>query len=102
MKTLRSCRTCTACCTYLRIESQPGYTTRYDTGEDIAKPAGQACRFLSDSGCGIYAVRPQVCRKFACDWLQGRKGFSLTDFPLLKGYFAVDGNYFACSPAQEE
>ncbi len=96
MKTLRSCQSCTACCTYLKIESQPGYTTRYDTGEDLAKPAGVPCRFLSTQGCSIYDVRPQVCRKFACDWLQERKGFARSDFPLMKGSFSVDGNVFSC------
>jgi hypothetical protein len=94
----RTCRSCTACCTYLRTESQPGYTTRYDTGEDIAKPAGISCRFLTDQGCGIYEARPQVCRKFRCDWLQGRKGFDMKDAPDLKGSFSVNGNRFHIAP----
>lgn len=94
----RSCSNCTACCTYLRIESQPGYTTRYDNGEDVAKPAGERCRFLSAEGCSIYDVRPQVCRKFACDWLQGRKGLDRTkDFPPTKRIFSIAGNQFFLS-----
>jgi len=97
MKKERNCTSCTACCTFLKIESQMGYTTRYDTGEDIAKEAGVSCRFLTPSGCGIYAVRPQVCRKFKCDWLQGRKGFEAKDAPALKGVFSVDGNFFQIS-----
>lgn len=90
----RTCHSCTACCTFLRIESQPGYTTRYDTGEDIAKPAGLPCRFLQSTGCSIYDVRPQLCRKFKCDWLQGRKGLRENDAPSLKGSFSVNGNSF--------
>lgn len=94
MEKERTCTSCTACCVYLRIDSQPGYTTRYDSGEDIAKAAGVPCRFLTaTSGCGIYDVRPQVCRKFQCDWLQHRKGFSEKDAPVLKGSFSVAGNH---------
>lgn len=84
---------CTACCTFLRIESQPGYTTRYDTGEDLAKEAGVPCKYLTKKGCGIYAVRPQVCRKFQCDWLQNRKGFK-EEGPLTLGFFSVNGVQF--------
>ena len=90
----RSCQSCIACCIVLRIESQPGYTTRYDNGEDIAKPAGVACRFLSAQGCGIYEVRPQLCRKFKCDWLQSRKNFGLEEAPSLTGTFSMNGNVF--------
>ena len=71
-----------------------GYTTRFDTGEDIAKAAGVPCRFLTKTGCGIYSVRPQVCRKFKCDWLQARKGFEKKDAPARTGSFSVDGNTF--------
>jgi len=90
----RTCFTCTACCVYLRIDSQPGYTTLYDTGEDIAKDAGIPCRFLTESGCGVHAVRPQLCRKFQCDWLQGRKNLQAKDAPALTGQFSIDGNVF--------
>lgn len=90
----RSCQGCIACCIVLRIDSQPGYTTRYDNGEDIAKPAGVPCRFLTDKGCGIHEVRPQLCRKFQCDWLQGRKGFSPDKAPALTGTFYMNGDSF--------
>ena len=88
----RQCGDCQACCTALRIDSQPGYTTRLDNGEDVAKPAGEKCRFLADHGCGIYEHRPAVCRKFACDWLQGRKGFHQEATPHQVGYLAVGGS----------
>ncbi len=94
MELKRTCMSCTACCTYLRIESQPGYTTRYDTGEDIAKAAGIPCRYLTEKGCGIYEVRPQLCRKFQCDWIQGRKGFTKKDAPHLKKSFSISGDIF--------
>lgn len=87
----RSCDACTLCCTQLEIESKPGYSTRLDTAEDIAKPAGRACRYLTSEGCGIYEVRPLVCRQFACDWLLGEKNFGPSDSPLNTGRIGVRG-----------
>jgi len=79
----------------LRIDSEPGFSTRFDTGEDIAKEAGVPCRFLTSRGCGIYAVRPVVCRSFKCDWLQGRQGFRAEDHPLKIRQFSIRGEAFA-------
>lgn len=93
-KSDRSCSGCTACCTALRIDSRPGFSTRLDTGEDISKLAGQPCRFLGDGQCGIYEVRPLVCRRFKCDWLEYRKGFSEEDAPPKAGYVGVRGTLF--------
>ncbi len=93
-KKTRSCGTCNACCLVLRIDSEPGYSTRFDNGEDVAKPAGVPCRFLTEKGCGIYHVRPIVCRSFKCDWLQGRKGYSQADNPVKTGYFGMRGSLF--------
>ncbi len=87
----RSCTTCTVCCTHLEIESKPGYTTRFDTGEDLAKRAGIRCPYLGPGGCTIYEVRPLVCRQFACDWLLGAKGFKELDSPEYVGYIGVRG-----------
>jgi hypothetical protein len=36
----------------------------------FAKPAGEPCPHLCAAGCGIYARRPPVCRRFRCAWLQ--------------------------------
>jgi hypothetical protein len=36
----------------------------------FAKPAGEPCPHLCAGGCGIYAGRPPVCRRFRCAWLQ--------------------------------
>lgn len=93
-KKLRTCGTCTACCTSLRIDARPGYSTRLDTGEDISKPAGERCRFLTALGCGIYEVRPLVCRRFKCDWLSYRGEFRDNESPSAVGYFSAKGNIF--------
>ncbi len=87
----RSCGVCTQCCTQLEIESKPGYTTRLDNAEDIAKPAGQTCRFLGPEGCSIYEARPLLCRQFACDWLLGEKNFGPNDSPMHTGRIGVRG-----------
>lgn len=87
----RTCGSCTLCCTYLEIESRPGYSTRVDNGEDLARPAGTPCPYLGQSGCAIYLVRPPVCRQFLCDWLEGRKGYNHGDSPLKTGTIGVRG-----------
>jgi Fe-S-cluster containining protein len=87
----RSCGPCTACCSALEIASEPGKSTTFDTGEDIAKPAGQKCRFLGSAGCTIYFARPVVCREFKCDWLIERKGFKTEDKPDEIGVIGVRG-----------
>jgi Fe-S-cluster containining protein len=98
MKAIRSCGSCSACCTLLRIDSEPGYSTRFDNGEDIAKAAGEPCRYLRAQGCSIYDVRPLVCRSFKCDYLKGRKG---TLAPADVGYFEIRGSRFAI-PSKKE
>lgn len=88
----RECGSCQACCTWLRIDSKIGYSTRLDTGEDIAKPAGQACVHLTPKGCGIYDVRPVVCRRFLCDWRLGKQGYrDDNDSPLLSQKIGLHG-----------
>lgn len=87
----RSCSRCNYCCIHLEIESKPGYSTRLDTGEDIAKPAKQRCAYLAAGGCTIYDVRPLVCRQFRCDWLLGVKGFGDGDIPIDSGILGVRG-----------
>jgi hypothetical protein len=51
----RSCGDCVACCQVLNID-QP----------DMLKPAGQMCLHCTGKGCGVYAVRPNVCREWDC------------------------------------
>jgi Fe-S-cluster containining protein len=94
----RNCDSCNLCCFYLEIESKPGYSTRLDTGEDIAKPARSACRFLNDQGCSIYESRPLVCRQFRCDWLLGAKGFGPEDSPNRSGIMGVRGERWLVAP----
>lgn len=54
----RECGACTACCVTLTID-EPG----------LRKPADVPCANLSPGGgCGIYALRPSVCRTWYCAW----------------------------------
>jgi len=96
--TKRSCATCNYCCVYLEIESKPGFSTRFDTGEDLAKPANQRCSYLGEQGCTIYEARPMVCRQFSCDWLLGVKGFGPADSPVASGVLGVRGDNWIISP----
>ena len=90
----RTCSACTACCTTLRIDSVPGLSTRFDTGEDLVKPAGVPCKYLGNQGCTIYEVRAVVCRRFQCDWKRGVKGFPEDQPPLKAGYFGKNRHLF--------
>lgn len=54
----RTCGACTACCTLLEVP---------ELGKDAFRP----CPLLSGSGCGRYALRPDSCRRFECQWLRG-------------------------------
>lgn len=90
-KSGRSCGACTLCCTYLEIESEQGYSTRLDNAEDLAKQAGEPCRYLTAQGCGIYEVRPLVCRQFYCDWVLGQNNFKEQDTPHNIGVIGVRG-----------
>ncbi len=55
----RTCGTCSLCCTVLRVD-------------ELSKLAGVACpKLRAESGCGIYATRPKICRAYRCHWLQG-------------------------------
>lgn len=87
----RTCGSCQACCLHLEIESRPGYSTRSDTGEDLAKKSGTPCKYLTSRGCGIYETRPAVCRAFRCDWLVGRSGASFARRPDEGGAIGVRG-----------
>jgi Fe-S-cluster containining protein len=55
----RQCGSCNACCDILEVAA-------------VDKPVNQLCRhWQAGTGCTIYASRPQMCRSFACAWLQG-------------------------------
>lgn len=51
----RECGACRQCCITTDIV-------------EIGKKAGEPCRHLTESGCGIYDNRPEVCRAFECGW----------------------------------
>ena len=53
----RSCGDCTACCTVLTVDTP-----------DFKKPPETPCVHLSSKGCGIHAVRPDICRTWFCVW----------------------------------
>ena len=53
----RTCGPCTVCCVTLEIDTP-----------EFRKKARVPCRHLTQSGCGIYAARPAVCRQFLCGW----------------------------------
>jgi Fe-S-cluster containining protein len=53
----RACGECTACCIILTVDT-PGFK----------KPAGTPCAHLASHGCGIHAVRPDICRTWFCAW----------------------------------
>lgn len=55
---IRECGTCSACCTVMGVP-------------EIEKGTYEACEHLCEAGCGIYADRPESCRKFECQWLRG-------------------------------
>lgn len=53
----RVCGDCMACCTVLAVDTP-----------DFRKPAGTPCIHLVSRGCGIHAVRPDICRTWFCAW----------------------------------
>src|SRR5688500_17002346 len=59
----RSCGECRACCITLGFQAREGEAS-------FEKPYGVPCPHLVQIGCGIYAERPPVCRRFECGWLQ--------------------------------
>ena len=56
---VRDCTACGACCAAPDIAA-------------LHKPLGMPCVHLgADCRCGIYTMRPQVCRNYAPDWVCG-------------------------------
>jgi hypothetical protein len=53
----RECGACTVCCDVLKVDTP-----------DLQKPAGTRCIHLGEKGCGIHAVRPEICRTWFCGW----------------------------------
>ncbi|RXT56536.1 hypothetical protein B6S44_05580 [Bosea sp. Tri-44] len=53
----RDCGDCVACCEVLRI-----------VDPEVGKPAGVMCRHNTGKGCGIHAIRPDICRTWFCLW----------------------------------
>jgi hypothetical protein len=53
----RECGGCAVCCDVLKIDTP-----------DLQKPADTRCIHRSAEGCGIHAVRPDICRAWFCGW----------------------------------
>lgn len=53
----RRCGPCKACCSVLKIDTP-----------EFRKPAQTLCPHHTGRGCGIYEIRPGVCREFLCGW----------------------------------
>jgi hypothetical protein len=53
----RACAGCAVCCDVLKIDTP-----------ELQKPAGALCVHRSAKGCGIHAVRPDICRAWFCGW----------------------------------
>jgi Fe-S-cluster containining protein len=67
----RACGTCSLCCTVLRVD-------------ELGKSAGQDCpNQRGELGCGIYEIRPEICRSYECLWRQG--GLEEDERPDLTG-----------------
>lgn len=57
---MRECGSCSMCCRVLPIPSP----------EEIKKPGNVWCKHWSKkTKCSIYDSRPEVCKKFFCDWI---------------------------------
>jgi hypothetical protein len=55
----RECGDCTVCCNgTLKIEVH---------GHGVH--AGKPCFYMKQGGCSIYEQRPEVCRKYECEWV---------------------------------
>ncbi|MEO6409623.1 MAG: SEC-C metal-binding domain-containing protein [Burkholderiaceae bacterium] len=80
----RSCGSCTRCC--------DGWLEGEVRGHRMHP--GQRCHFVTDTGCSIYADRPQSpCRSFVCGWMQ--PGSTLPDDwrPDRIGVIVVDTHW---------
>lgn len=55
----RTCDGCSRCC--------EGFLSADIYGFDMSLRGGK-CRFLIKKRCGIYPVRPQLCKVFLCGW----------------------------------
>jgi hypothetical protein len=53
----RECGECVACCKVLEIDKP-----------QLKKPANVLCSHCTGAGCGIYAIRPDICRTWHCLW----------------------------------
>lgn len=53
-----SCKGCIECCTALAVP-------------ELNKKALERCVYMTETGCSIYATRPNSCRAYMCMWRYG-------------------------------
>lgn len=71
---VRECGDCVACCIHPAISREQYRDLGMPRTE--AKPYGKKCVHCTGKGCGVYEVRPAVCKGYQCLWK-----FGLTDLP---------------------
>jgi hypothetical protein len=72
--TTNECGECIACCVNPAISKEQYRDLGMPPTE--AKPYGQKCVHCTGKGCGVYDVRPSICRGYQCLWK-----FGLVDAP---------------------
>jgi hypothetical protein len=63
---------------------------------ELQKPEWARCTNCTGDGCAIYASRPEVCRRFECEWLKG----NLPDnfWPAGSGILIYSSGFEAARP----
>ncbi|MGB5326953.1 MAG: hypothetical protein WBO58_01905 [Gammaproteobacteria bacterium] len=78
----RNCYPCTACC-------DGWLSSNY-----IEMSPGKPCAHRTDEGCAIHKNRPQVCKKFECDWLKADSQLPDDMRPDICGAIVMTGRRF--------
>lgn len=79
----RNCGTCTACC--------DGWLS----SEHIDMAPWKPCRHRTDTGCAIYAERPeQPCRTFQCAWVEADSALAEDMRPDRCGVIVVNNRSY--------
>lgn len=79
----RTCGECTVCC--------DGWLSAEIWGHQMG--GGVPCHFLEHGKCGIYGLRPDVCRSFECGWLMAGSRFPEEWRPDKVGFFIQPGEW---------
>ncbi len=94
---LLNCNGCTACCIKEAIFLHPEcgdivefYETDTYNGRHILKHTknSEECIYLTPNGCGIYDVRPTICRELDCRLVVRKLGFTRSRKMVRTGQFS--------------